>query len=127
MVEFCGEAIRDLSMEGVRPKYGDRDSAKAACRAGRNYLFNYVRGRSYAPKGKDFDGCHSALEDPETDDGATFDTVVTPQAEELPAGDLGHQLRGQVISVTDNIPDPASFSDPVERASAEKKRWPIWG
>ncbi|MCS5808077.1 hypothetical protein LNO89_12275 [Klebsiella pneumoniae subsp. pneumoniae] len=27
---------------------------------------------------------------------------------------------GQVISVTDNIPDPASFNDPVERASAEK-------
>ncbi len=34
---------------------------------------------------------------------------------------------GQVISVTDNIPDPASFSDPVETRQRRKKRWPILG
>ncbi len=46
--------------------------------------------------------------------------MVTLQAAEIaPQVTSGHQP-GPVISVTDNIPDPASFSDPVERASAEK-------
>ncbi|MDU2191679.1 MAG: 3-isopropylmalate dehydratase large subunit [Klebsiella pneumoniae] len=54
------------------------------------------------------------------DDGATFDTVVTLQAAEIAPQVTWGTNPGQVISVTDNIPDPASFSDPVERASAEK-------
>lgn len=54
-----------------------------------------------------------------TDDGATFDNVVTLQAEEIAPQVTWGTNPGQVISVNDNIPDPASFSDPVERASAE--------
>ena len=45
--------------------------------------------------------------------------MVTLQAAEIAPQVTGHQP-GPVISVTDNIPDPESFSDPVERASAEK-------
>ena len=56
----------------------------------------------------------------QTDEGATFDTVVTLQAEEISPQVTWGTNPGQVISVNDNIPDPASFADPVERASAEK-------
>ena len=91
VVEFCGEAIRDLSMEGRMTlcNMAIEMGAKAGLVAPDETTFNYVKGRLHAPKGKDFD-----------------DAVA--------------YWKTQVISVKDNIPDPASFADPVERASAEK-------
>ena len=82
VVEFCGEAIRDLSMEGRMTlcNMAIEMGAKAGLVAPDETTFNYVKGRLHAPKGKDFD------------DAVAYD----------------------------NIPDPASFADPVERASAEK-------
>ncbi len=73
----------------------------------------------HAPKGRDFDEAVEYWKTLKTDDGATFDTVVTLRAEEIAPQVTGARIRA-VISVTDIIPDPASFSDPVERASAEK-------
>ncbi|MBF3339905.1 3-isopropylmalate dehydratase large subunit, partial [Leptospira borgpetersenii serovar Hardjo-bovis] len=55
-----------------------------------------------------------------TDDGAQFDEVVTLNAEEIAPQVTWGTNPGQVIAVSDAIPDPASFADPVERASAEK-------
>ncbi|MDP0726273.1 aconitase family protein, partial [Klebsiella pneumoniae] len=55
-----------------------------------------------------------------TADGATSDTVVALQAADIATQETWGTNPGQVISVTDNIPDPASFSDPVDHASAEK-------
>lgn len=74
----------------------------------------------HAPKGRDFDEAVEYWKTLKTDDGATFDTVVTLRAEEIAPQVTWGTNPGQVISVTDIIPDPASFSDPVERASAEK-------
>ena len=122
VVEFCGEAIRDLSMEGRMTlcNMAIEMGAKAGLVAPDETTFNYVRGRLHAPKGKDFDDAVAYWKTLKTDDGATFDTVVTLQAAEIAPQVTWGTNPGQVISVTDNIPDPASFSDPVERASAEK-------
>ncbi|MGV8429262.1 aconitase family protein, partial [Pseudomonas aeruginosa] len=79
-----------------------------------------VQGRLHAPKGQDFADAVEYWKTLKTDDDATFDTVVTLQAEEIAPQVTWGTNPGQVISVTDIIPDPASFSDPVERASAEK-------
>ena len=107
-------------------QHGDRDGRQSGPgRAGRNHL-QHVRGRLHAPKGKDFDDAVAYWKTLKTDDGATFDTVVTLQAAEIAPQVTWGTNPGQVISVTDNIPDPASFSDPVN-APAPKKRWPIWG
>ncbi|WP_259272181.1 aconitase family protein, partial [Klebsiella pneumoniae] len=70
--------------------------------------------------GKDFDDAVAYWKTLQTDEGATFDTVVTLRAEEISPQVTWGTNPGQVISVNDNIPDPASFADPVERASAEK-------
>ena len=122
VVEFCGEAIRDLSMEGRMTlcNMAIEMGAKAGLVAPDETTFNYVKGRLHAPKGKDFDDAVAYWKTLKTDDGATFDTVVTLQAAEIAPQVTWGTNPGQVISVTDNIPDPASFSDPVERASAEK-------
>ncbi|HBM4992477.1 TPA: 3-isopropylmalate dehydratase large subunit, partial [Shigella flexneri] len=122
VVEFCGEAIRDLSMEGRMTlcNMAIEMGAKAALVAPDETTFNYVKGRLHAPKGKDFDDAVAYWKTLQTDEGATFDTVVTLQAEEISPQVTWGTNPGQVISVNDNIPDPASFADPVERASAEK-------
>ena len=122
MVEFCGEAIRDLSMEGRMTlcNMAIEMGAKAGLVAPDETTFNYVKGRLHAPKGKDFDDAVAYWKTLQTDEGATFDTVVTLQAEEISPQVTWGTNPGQVISVNDNIPDPASFADPVERASAEK-------
>ncbi|MGS9235719.1 aconitase family protein, partial [Salmonella enterica subsp. enterica serovar Infantis] len=57
VVQFCGDAIRALSMEG-RMTLCNRAiemGAKAGLVAPDETTFNYVKGRLYAPKGRDFD------------------------------------------------------------------------
>jgi 3-isopropylmalate/(R)-2-methylmalate dehydratase large subunit len=94
--------------------------AKAGLVAPDDTTFEYARGRQFAPKGAEWDEAVAYWRTLKSDSGARFDKVVT-----LNAADIAPQVTwgtnpGQVIAVNDFIPDPASFSDPVERASAEK-------
>lgn len=95
MVEFCGEAIRDLSMEGRMTlcNMAIEMGAKAGLVAPDETTFNYVKGRLHAPKGKDFDDAVAYWKTLQTDEGATFDTVVTLQAEEISPQVTWHQSR----------------------------------
>ena len=123
VVEFCGEAIRNLSMEGRMTlcNMAIEMGAKAGLVAPDETTFNYVKGRLHAPKGKDFDDAVAYWKTLQTDEGATLNSAaVTLQAEEIAPQVTWGTNPGQVIPVNENIPDPASFSDPVERASAEK-------
>ena len=126
VVEFCGEAIRDLSMEGRMTlcNMAIEMGAKAGLVAPDETTFNYVRGRLHAPKGKDFDDAVAYWKTLKTDDGATFDTVVTLQAAEIAPQVTWGTNPGQVISVTDNIQRRSAIR---WNAPAPKKRWPIWG
>ncbi|STI77936.1 3-isopropylmalate dehydratase large subunit [Escherichia coli] len=74
---FCGEAIRDLSMEGRMTlcNMAIEMGAKAGLVAPDETTFNYVKGRLHAPKGKDFDDAVAYWKTLQTDEGATFDTV----------------------------------------------------
>ena len=85
VVEFCGDAIRALSMEGRMTlcNMAIEMGAKAGLVAPDETTFNYVRGRLHAPKGKDFDDAVAYWKTLNTDDGAHFDSVVTLQAEEI--------------------------------------------
>jgi 3-isopropylmalate/(R)-2-methylmalate dehydratase large subunit len=56
----------------------------------------------------------------QTDNDATFDAVVTLDATEIKPQVTWGTNPGQVIAIDVNIPDPKSFNDPVEKASAEK-------
>ncbi|TPV80484.1 DUF2884 family protein [Klebsiella pneumoniae] len=119
-VRADGQQLVNQAMGGILQDSINEMGAKAGLVAPDETTFNYVRGRLHAPKGKDFDDAVAYWKTLKTDDGATFDTVVTLQAAEIAPQVTWGTNPGQVISVTDNIPDPASFSDPVERASAEK-------
>lgn len=122
VVEFCGPAIEQLSMEGRMTvcNMAIELGAKAGLIAPDDTTFNYIKGRKFAPQGEAWEQAVAYWRTLKSDSDAKFDKVVT-----LDAADIAPQVTwgtnpGQVIAVDQLIPDPASFSDPVERASAEK-------
>ncbi len=94
--------------------------AKAGLVAPDDTTFAYLEGRQFAPAGSDWDAAVAYWRTLRSDADAHYDAVVT-----LNAADIAPQVTwgtnpGQVIAVDQIIPAPESFSDPVERASAEK-------
>ena len=122
VVEFCGEAIRDLSMEGRMTvcNMAIELGAKAGLIAPDETTFDYIKNRRYAPSAEDWNAAVEYWSSLKTDEGAEFDAIVT-----LNAADIRPQVTwgtnpGQVMAVDGIIPSPEDFSDPVEKASATK-------
>ncbi|KGQ34594.1 3-isopropylmalate dehydratase large subunit [Gallibacterium anatis] len=122
VVEFCGEAIRDLSMEGRMTvcNMAIELGAKAGLIAPDETTFEYLKGRPYAPKGKDWDDAVAYWKTLKTDEGAEFDTVVVLDAKDIAPQVTWGTNPGQVIGIDQTVPNPAEMSDSVVRASAEK-------
>lgn len=122
VVEFCGEAIRDLSMEGRMTvcNMAIELGAKAGLIAPDETTFAYLKGRPYAPKGKDWDDAVAYWKTLKTDEGAEFDTVVVLDAKDIAPQVTWGTNPGQVIGIDQTVPNPAEMSDPLVRASAEK-------
>jgi 3-isopropylmalate/(R)-2-methylmalate dehydratase large subunit len=122
VIEYTGEAIRDLSMEGRMTVCNM--SIEAGARAGMiapdETTFAYLKGRPHAPKGADWDAAVAYWSSLRTDAGAVYDkTVVIPAAELEPYVTWGTNP-GQVVPVTGRVPDPDSFASPAERAAAAR-------
>ncbi|MFH1560820.1 MAG: 3-isopropylmalate dehydratase large subunit [Chloroflexota bacterium] len=121
-VEYTGEAIRSLSMAGRMTVCNM--SIEAGGRAGMiapdETTFEYMRGRSQAPKGDEFEAAVERWKTLPTDPGATFDRVVEIDATALSPLVTWGTNPGMVVSVTGRVPDPASFATPIERAAAER-------
>lgn len=122
VVEYCGPAVEALSMESRMTlcNMSIELGAKAGLVASDATTYAYLKGRKFAPKGQEWDEAVAYWETMKTDKDAVFDRVVT-----LNAADIAPQVTwgtnpGQVMAVNQTIPFPDSFSDPVERASAEK-------
>ncbi len=122
VIEYAGEAIRELSMEGRMTVCNM--SIEAGARAGMvapdETTFAYMEGRPFVPRGKDFEAAVSAWKRLATDPGAQFDRAV-----ELDAAKIAPQVTwgtnpGMVAEVTGRVPDPGSFKDAVDREAAER-------
>ncbi|XPE68162.1 aconitase family protein [Shigella boydii] len=122
VVGSSGEAIRDLSMEGriTCAIWQSKMGAKAGLVAPDSATFNYVKGLLACPNSTDFHDAVAYWKTLQTDEGATFDTVVTLQAEEISPQRHWGTNPGQVISVNGNIPDSGFACHSGQRASAEK-------
>lgn len=122
VVEFCGEAITDLSMEGRMTvcNMAIELGAKAGLIAPDETTFEYLKGRKFAPQGADWDAAVEYWKTFKTDADATFDAVVTLNGADIKPQVTWGTNPGQVIAVDQPIPAPDSFADPVEKASAEK-------
>lgn len=122
VVEFCGEAITDLSMEGRMTvcNMAIELGAKAGIIAPDETTFEYIKDRKFSPTGADLDAAIEYWKTLKTDDNAKFDAEVTLEASEIKPQVTWGTNPGQVMAVDGIIPSPEDFSDPVEKASAEK-------
>ncbi|MFM1703023.1 3-isopropylmalate dehydratase large subunit [Aeromonas salmonicida] len=122
VVEFAGEAIAGLSMEGRMTvcNMAIELGAKAGMIAPDQTTIDYIRGKEFAPKGEALEQAIAYWHSLKSDEGARFDAEVI-----LGAADIAPQVTwgtnpGQVIAVNEPIPAPESFADPMEQQSARK-------
>lgn len=122
IVEFAGEAIEALSMEGRMTlcNMAIEMGAKAGLVAPDDTTFAYLKGRQFAPKSQSWDEAVAYWRTLKSDDDATFDATVTINAADIAPQVTWGTNPGQVIAIDQIVPLLDSFNDPVERASAEK-------
>ncbi|AEP29123.1 3-isopropylmalate dehydratase large subunit [Brumicola nitratireducens] len=122
VIEYCGEAIRELSMEQRMTicNMSIEAGAKAGLIAPDQKTIDYLNGKEFSPTGKHWDDAVSYWQSLTTDADATFDTVVTLQAKEIQPQITWGTNPGQVIGVNQAIPSPDDFDDPIEKESAKK-------
>lgn len=122
VIEYAGEAIRDLSMEGRMTvcNMSIEAGARAGLIAPDEKTFEYLEGRDFAPKGADRDKAVAYWKTLTTDEGAHFDHVVELDAAEIEPQITWGTNPGQVIPVSAPVPGPADFADSVAKESAER-------
>ena len=121
-IEYTGEAIRGLSMEGRMTVCNM--SIEAGARVGMvapdEKTFDYIRGRPFAPDGREWDEAVESWKQLPTDQGARYDKSVTIDASELEPYVTWGTNPGMVVPVTGQVPNPNSFPTNAGRAAAER-------
>ena len=114
-VEFCGQAIEEMSMEGrmTLSNMAIEFGAKVGMVAPDQTTFDYIKGRDFAPKGEEFDKAVEYWKTLKSDPDAVFDKVVTIDAGALVPFVTWGTNPGQGCAITDKVPSPADFSDPI--------------
>ena len=122
VIEFCGEAIRDLSMEGRMTvcNMAIEGGARAGLIAPDEKTFEYIKGRPKAPKGADWDKAMAFWKTLYTEEGAEFDTVVTLDAASLPPIVSWGTSPENVVTIDGSTPDPKDIEDDARRAAVER-------
>ncbi|HWP28991.1 MAG TPA: 3-isopropylmalate dehydratase large subunit [Chloroflexota bacterium] len=122
VIEYTGEVIRSLSMEGRMTVCNM--SIEAGARAGMiapdDTTFAYLEGRPYAPKGKDWERALDYWRTLPSDPGARYDRVVVLRGEDLVPYVTWGTNPGMVVPVTGRVPDPNDMPTPADRAAAER-------
>src|SRR5918997_497292 len=122
IVEYRGEAIRKLSMEGrmtvcnMSIEWG----AKAGMIAPDETTFAYLKGREHAPQGADWDAATAYWRSLSTDEGAEYDTEIVIDASAVSPFVTWGTNPGQGAALDGAVPDPEEFVDEVERNAARR-------
>jgi 3-isopropylmalate/(R)-2-methylmalate dehydratase large subunit len=122
VIEYAGEAIRSLSMEGRMTvcNMSIEGGARAGLIAPDETTFAYVKDKPRAPKGAAWDQALAYWKTLRSDEGAHFDRVVKLDGANLPPIVTWGSSPEDVASVTGFVPDPDTIEDENKRAS--KKR-----
>jgi 3-isopropylmalate/(R)-2-methylmalate dehydratase large subunit len=116
-IEFGGDAIHALSMEGRMTVCNM--SIEAGARAGMvavdDATIRYAKDRPFAPKGADWDKAVAYWRTLRSDEGAAYDKVVRINAADIRPQVTWGTSPEMVVPVDDRVPDPAAVADPVKR------------
>jgi len=122
VVEFAGAAVAGLAMEQRMTvcNMTIEGGGRAGMIAPDDTTFSYLEARERAPSGAAWSDAVAAWRALPTDAGARFDRDVTIDASAISPMVTWGTTPGQVIGVADTVPDPASFTDPSDRETAER-------
>ena len=121
-IEFGGEAIRELSMEGRMSlcNMAIEAGARSGLVAVDQKTIDYVKGRPFAPKGEQWDAAVAYWNTLHSDDGAHFDQVVVLDAADIQPQVTWGTSPEMVTDINGRVPDPAQETDPVKKGSIER-------
>ncbi|UVD56476.1 3-isopropylmalate dehydratase large subunit [Rhizobium sp. Pop5] len=119
VIEYAGEAIRALSMEGRMTicNMSIEGGARAGLIAPDEITFEYIKGKPRAPKGEALEQAIAYWSTLKSDEGAHFDRVVKLNAAELPPIVSWGSSPEDVVSVQGIVPNPDEIQDETKRAS----------
>ena len=122
VIEYAGETIRSMSMEGRMTLCNM--SIEAGARAGMvapdEKTFEHLKNRPFAPSGNTFDAAVSAWKELPSDPDAKFDVTLNINANDvLPQVTWGTNP-GMVTDINSRVPDPAKIQNSMERKSIEQ-------
>ena len=111
VIEYCGEAIRDLSMEGRMTvcNMAIEGGARAGLIAPDEKTFAYVMGRPHAPKGAQWEAALAWWKTLYTDEGAHFDKVLTLKGEDIAPVVTWGTSPEDVLPITGKVPAAEDF------------------
>jgi 3-isopropylmalate/(R)-2-methylmalate dehydratase large subunit len=120
VIEYCGEAIRDLSMEGRMTvcNMAIEGGARAGLIAPDDTTFEYIKGRPHAPKGAEWEAALTWWKTLFSDDDAQWDKVVTLKGEEIEPVVTWGTSPEDVLPITAKVPSPQDFKGGKVEAAA---------
>jgi 3-isopropylmalate/(R)-2-methylmalate dehydratase large subunit len=122
VIEYRGDAIRALSMEGRMTvcNMSIEGGARAGMIAPDDTTFAYLEGRRHSPRGADWERALDDWRSLATGSGAQFDTEIRLDAAALRPAITWGTNPAQSVSIDDVVPDPSAQSTPAARQSAER-------
>ncbi len=122
VIEYAGNAIRELSMEGRMSicNMSIEAGARAGLIAPDQTTFDYIKGRPMAPEGEDFDKAVAYWQTLQSDDGAQYDKVITLKAEEIAPQVTWGTSPEDVLPITGYVPDPADADSDSKREAVQR-------
>lgn len=112
VIEYTGQVIRDMSMEGRMTvcNMAIEGGARAGLIAPDETTFEYVKGRPHAPKGAAWEQALAYWKTLYTDEGAHFDKVVTLKGEDIEPVVTWGTSPEDVLPISANVPAPEDFT-----------------
>ena len=122
VIEFAGEAIRSLSMEGRMTvcNMTIEGGARAGLIAPDETTFEYLKGRPMAPKGGAWETAAGYWKTLKSDEGAKYDIEVTLKAEDIVPQVTWGTSPEDVVPITGAVPNPSDESDEARRNKMER-------
>ena len=120
VIEYCGEAIMDLSMEGRMTvcNMAIEGGARAGLIAPDQKTYDYVKGRPHAPKGAQWEMAEAYWRTLFTDEGAHFDEIVTLHADDIAPVVTWGTSPEDVLPITSVVPSADDFDGGKREAAA---------
>ena len=122
VIEYTGEAIQSLSMEGRMTicNMSIEAGARAGLIAPDEKTFNYIKGRPYAPKGEDWNKALAFWKSLPSDENASYDKEININAEDITPQITWGTSPQDVAPINGKVPNPEIIKDPNRRKAVER-------